>query len=66
MPAKVGANETVSATSYRIIANKRPGLQYVQATGTPGGVLSFTSPAAGRFTRNIVQESGALWAEIAV
>jgi len=64
-PAGVGANEAVTASSYRIIASKRPGMQYVQAQGQVGGTLSFRSASAGTFTRNVVQEGGGLWAEIA-
>lgn len=63
--AAVGAGEQVSAGTYRVIANRRPGLDYVPASGAVGGTISFTSPSAGMFTRNIVQEQGGLFAEIA-
>lgn len=63
--APVGAGEQVTASTYRVIKSRRPGLQYVQATGTVGGDISFQSPAKGTFTRNVVQEGNQLWAEIA-
>lgn len=63
-PAPVGANEEVSADKYRLIAKRRTGMAYVEAKGTLGGKLTFASPSAGLFTRNVVQEGSALWAEV--
>lgn len=64
-PAAVKANEKVSAETYRIIQARRGGMSYAQVSeGSPPSVLAFTSPKNGTFTRNFVQEGGALWAEI--
>lgn len=63
--APVGANESVTAATYTVIATRRPGMNYVQATGKAGGQLAFASPSKGVFTRKVVSEGGALWAEIA-
>lgn len=63
-PVKVGADEMVSPQSYRIIQDRRAGMQYVAANGSVGGEITFASPVAGMFTRNFVQEGGQLQAEI--
>lgn len=63
--APVGASELVSAGTYRQIAERRPGMTYVQVTsGNLGSVIEFTPTKSGKFTRNVVQEGQALWAEI--
>lgn len=65
-PAAVGVNELVSANRYRLIESRRSGMSYVPVTkGSLGGTIEFTSPAAGKFTWNVIQESGGLVAEIA-
>lgn len=65
-PVPVNAGEAAQATSYRIIANRRSGMTYDAATGTPGpqSPISFTPSVSGLFTRNYVQEGNTLWAEI--
>jgi hypothetical protein len=55
----------VTAGSYRVISARRPGLNYIPATGTVGGNLSFSSPSAGQFTRNVVVEGSSVLAEVA-
>lgn len=65
LPTGIGAGETVTAGSYRVIAARRPGLNYVPATGSVGGPLSFSSPSAGKFTRNVVVEGSSVLAEVA-
>ena len=64
-PIEVKAGEPVSATSYRIIKNRRLGMTYDAATGTPGpeSPISFTPSVSGLFTRNYVLEGNSLWAE---
>jgi hypothetical protein len=64
-PAPVGANEMVSGTTYRLIAERRPGMEYTSLrAGTLGERIAFSSPVNGIFTRNLVLEGGVLWAEI--
>lgn len=65
-PVPVNAGDPVSATSYRIISNRRSGMTYDAATGVPGpqSPISFTPSVNGLFTRNYVQEGNTLWAEI--
>jgi hypothetical protein len=60
----VQGGQTAEAASYRVIAERRPGMSYVQATGQVGGPLTFTPESDGMFTRNVVEEGGQLWAEI--
>jgi hypothetical protein len=56
----------VRAASYRVLRQRRPGMQYVQVSkGAVGSEITFTSAAAGKFTRNVVQEGNQLWAEVA-
>ena len=64
-PATVGAGEQVSASTYRVIAARRSGLDYVPVNGAIGGQLSFSSNVKGQFTRNVIQEGGQVLAEIA-
>lgn len=64
-PAQVKSGELVAAQSYRIISGRRAGMNYVAADGNIGGEVSFTPSGSGKFTRNVVQEGGRLWAEIA-
>lgn len=63
--AAVNANEPVTAGTYRVITARRPGLTYVQAAGSIGAAISFSSPKQGMFTRNVLQENGVLFAEVA-
>jgi hypothetical protein len=67
IPAKmayVGAKEKVSASTYAVIRNQRPGYFYVAAK-RKGSELEFTSPVAGYFTRVVFQDAaGRLFAEI--
>jgi len=64
-PVKIGAGEPVTASSYRIIKNRRPGMDYTQAGGQPGQSISFSYPRAATFTRNAVVEGAQVLAEIA-
>jgi len=64
-PAAVSADQQVTASSYRVIAARRPGLDYVPAQGSAGGTLTFTPTTGGTFTRNVVSENGVISAEIA-
>lgn len=63
--APIRGGESVTAGTYRVISARRPGMTYVSADGQLGSELRFASPMAGKFTRNVVQEGGALWAEVA-
>lgn len=63
--APIRGGESVTAGTYRVIKSRRPGLTYVSAEGQIGSDLKFASPMAGKFTRNVVQEGGAVWAEVA-
>ena len=65
LPTSIGAGEQVTAGSYRVLAARRPGLSYIPASGTVGGPLSFSSPSAGTFTRNVVVEGSSVMAEVA-
>jgi len=65
-PASVGSGELVSANKYRLIESRRSGMRYVPvSSGALGGTLEFTSPSAGKFTWNVIQEGSAIHAEIA-
>jgi hypothetical protein len=63
--ASIGKGEPVSAQSYRVIAERRSGMEYTPAEGSVGGELKFSAPNGGVFTRNVVQENGQLLVEIA-
>jgi hypothetical protein len=63
-PAPVAAGEEVSADRYRQIAKRRTGMTYAPVEGTLGGTIKFSSPKTGVFTRNVVKEGDALWAEV--
>jgi hypothetical protein len=64
-PAAVKAGEAVTAQSYRQIEAPRDGMQLAPITsGTIGSELAFASPVDGMFTRNVVSQSGKLFAEI--
>jgi hypothetical protein len=64
-PAAVASNELVSANKYRLI-ERRSGMSYVPVTsGSLGGTLEFKSPSSGKFTWNVIQEGGQLYAEVA-
>lgn len=55
----------MSAQSYRVIDQRRSGMQYQPVSGGAlGSEISFTSSTGGLFTRNFLQEGGQLWAEI--
>ena len=62
-PVKLG--ETVSADSYRLIADKRPGMVYVPVAGNLGQRLKFRVPCNGLFTRNVTSQPEGVFAEIA-
>jgi hypothetical protein len=66
-PAAVGANELVSVGKYRLIDRRSiAGLSYVPVTkGGWGETVEFKSPTAGKFTFNLIEEGGKLYAEIA-
>lgn len=63
-PAPINPGEAVSAQSYRIIADRRAGMDYTPAQQDGDGI-KFSFPTGGVFTRNFVQENGTLMAEIA-
>ena len=63
-PAPVGKGEKVSASTYVKITKRKTGMTYAKATGTLGGLLTFTSPIKGLFTRNVLVEKGVAYAEI--
>jgi len=63
-PADVRGGELVSAETYRLLQSQRPGMSYVPAEGSLGGVMQFTPSKTGHFTRNLVQAGGQLMAEI--
>lgn len=64
-PAAVKAGQLVSAETYRVIESIRPGMVTAPITsGQVGGLVEFTSPVNGMFTRNLVQQGGQLVAEI--
>lgn len=62
-PAAVRAGETVNATTYRRVAQRRPGFVYAPAQLVQNRLL-FKSPVNGIFTRNVVQLGNQLLAEI--
>lgn len=62
-PAKINKGETVSASTYKIITKRRAGYRYVTAK-KKGALIEFTSPVAGYFMRNVLQEGGRWSAEI--
>jgi hypothetical protein len=64
-PMSVTEGQAVSVDSYRLIKERRTGMTYAPATGALGGAVQFTAPKAGAFTRNLIQDSGGLAAEIA-
>jgi hypothetical protein len=66
-PEPVTAGEMIGVTSYRLIANKRPGMTYDKGEGTPGpnSELVFKVSKDGTFTRNFVVSGGVPLAEIA-
>ena len=64
-PAAVKAGQLVSAETYRVIESVRPGMKTAPiSSGQIGGLIEFTSPVDGMFTRNLVQQGGQLVAEI--
>lgn len=64
-PARVGSDEAVSVSTYREIAQRRPGMTYVPTqSGDIGSQITLRSPNGGMFTRNFVREGNQLWAEI--
>ena len=62
--AAVYARETVSADTYRRIAGRRDGMLYIVCEGSLGDRITFTSPANGVFTRNVIFEDKTVLAEI--
>lgn len=64
-PAAIKAGEQVSASTYRVISARRSGLTYVPVNGSVGGALSFSSSVQGQFTRNVINEGGQVFAEVA-
>jgi len=64
-PAKVKGGELVSASTYRLIQDRRSAMDYVPADGSLGSTLNFTPSRSGKFTRNLVQDGQSLLAEIA-
>ena len=64
--APVYEGETVSADSYRRIAEPRPGMVYVPCSGILGERLTFSVVSAGVFTRNVIVSNGVVYAEMAV
>lgn len=62
-PAAVRAGETVNATTYRRVAQRRPGFVYAPAQLVQDRLM-FKSPVNGIFTRNVVQLGNQLLAEI--
>lgn len=65
-PSSVGKKELVRAKSYQLITHRTPGMKYalVSKKNKTTGEITFRSPVAGIFTRNVVQEGKKLWAEI--
>jgi hypothetical protein len=64
-PVAVKAGVLVSAETYRVIESLRSGMVTAPITsGQVGGLVEFTSPVDGMFTRNLVQQGGQLVAEI--
>jgi len=63
-PASVTKGESVTAQSYRVIDARRPGMEYAKVDGQAGSPIVFKVPVTGDFTRNLVQETGGLFAEI--
>lgn len=65
-PADVKAGDPVSAESYRLIQSPRANMTYDPITnGALGSLVGFTPSKSGKFTRNLVEQGGQLFAEIA-
>jgi len=66
-PVKGQANQVASISTYRIIANRRQGLDYVPVTEeSDDRTLVFTLPASGgTVTRNVVVEGNSKYVEVA-
>jgi len=64
-PAKVNANEKVSAKTFSPLRKKRAGYIYVPAKMLPDGQIEFTSPKTGLFTRYVLQVGNRMFAEVA-
>lgn len=64
-PVAVKAGQLSSAETYRVIESVRPGMITAPITsGQVGGLIEFTSPVNGMFTRNLAQQGGQYVAEI--
>jgi hypothetical protein len=63
-PARVGRNEKVTAKTFVVLRKQRPGFTYVPAKMLPTGLIEFTSPKEGLFTRYVFQSAGKVFAEI--
>jgi hypothetical protein len=64
-PARIGANEKVSAQSFVRLTKRRIGFSYVPAKMLPDGKIEFSSPKAGLFTRYVLESGGRIFAEVA-
>lgn len=64
-PAAIGRGELVTAATYQLTTQKRPGMYYVAAKLLPNRQVSFSSPQAGYFTRSVLRDgAGRLFAEV--
>lgn len=65
-PASVTKGQTYTIQNYRVLGSRRPGLQYTPVSdGAVGTDLTFVAPVSGRATRNVTQEAGQTYIEIA-
>lgn len=64
---RIPAGQPIAFESYRVIAARRPNMNYVKIVeGQIGGKLTSEPPAqGGTFTRNVISEGGVLYAEFA-
>lgn len=65
-PASITKGKTYTIQNYRVLGSRRPNLQYVPVSdGTVGSDLTFVAPASGQATRNVTQEAGQTYIEVA-
>ncbi len=63
-PAKVMARQKIEAATFQIINVRNPGKLYVSARMLFNGHVEFTSPQTGYFTRNVLRNGAATFAEV--
>ena len=64
-PTQGTAGQYASLATYRLISNRRDGLEYTPVEEETDKVLVFTMPKTGTVTRNVLVEGGRKLVEIA-